>query len=110
MNETVFVEAARALALRILREGGAGVEDRINYGFRLCTSRYPNEAEQRAITGLLSSQRVRIAEGWLNPREITTGDAGKLPDLPPDTTPQDAAAWTLVARVLLNLDETVSKN
>ncbi|MDA1049330.1 MAG: PSD1 and planctomycete cytochrome C domain-containing protein [Planctomycetota bacterium] len=110
LNETVFVEAARALALRILREGGAGVEDRINYGFRLCTSRYPNEAEQRAITGLLSSQRVRIAEGWLNPREITTGDAGKLPDLPPDTTPQDAAAWTLVARVLLNLDETVSKN
>jgi hypothetical protein len=58
---------------------------------------------------LLQSRRRRLAEGWLNPREIATGDAGRLPDLPAGATPQDAAAWTLAARVLLNLDETLSK-
>jgi hypothetical protein len=51
-----------------------------------------------------------VADGWLNPREILTGDPAALPELPENTTPQDAAAWTLVARVLLNLDETISKN
>ena len=45
-----------------------------------------------------------------NPREIATGNAEKRPALPAGTTPQDAAAWTLVSRVLLNLDETVTKN
>jgi hypothetical protein len=59
---------------------------------------------------LLHQQRQRIADGWLNPREITTGDASKLPGLPEHATPQDAAAWTICSRVLLNLDETISKN
>ena len=59
---------------------------------------------------LLKKQRKRIADGWLNARMITTGDSDQLPDLPAEITPQDAAAWTVVARVLLNLDETISKN
>ena len=59
---------------------------------------------------LLKSRRKRLAEGWLDIREVATGDSTKLPQLPPDVTPQDAAAWTLEARVLLNLDETISKN
>jgi hypothetical protein len=62
------------------------------------------------MLSLLSSQRKRLAEGWLNIREVATGDAAKLPELPPGATPQDAAAWTLVARVLLNLDETITKD
>jgi hypothetical protein len=52
---------------------------------------------------------VRLAEGWLNPRDIATGDPAKLPELPAGATPQDAAAWTMAARVLLNLDETITK-
>ena len=59
---------------------------------------------------MLKSRRQRLADGWLNPREIITGDPTTLPALPENTTPQDAAAWTLVARVLLNLDETMAKN
>jgi excisionase family DNA binding protein len=50
-----------------------------------------------------------LADGWLNPWEIATGEPGKPPTLPKGTTPQDAAAWTIVARVLLNLDETLTK-
>ena len=78
---------------------------------RFCSARrgIPSDAERQEILDLLKSQRQRLADGWLNPREVTTGDPAKLPELPGETTPQDAAAWTLVARVLLNLDETLSK-
>jgi hypothetical protein len=110
LNETIFVEAAQAMALRVLREGGSDDSDRAKFAFQLCTARQPLPPEQTAIESLLNEQRKRIAEGWLNPREISTGDAGKLPTLPEGTNPQDAAAWTLACRVLLNLDETISKN
>ena len=66
--------------------------------------------EKRELLAFLAAQRKRIADGWLDPREIATGTPDKLPALPPGATPQDAAAWTLVSRVLLNLDETVTKN
>ncbi len=110
LNETIFVEAARALALRVLREGGTEDATRADHAFQLCTSRLPTGAERDEVLALLKSRRQRVADGWLNPREVTTGDPATLPTLPDGTTPQDAAAWTLVARVLLNLDETMSKN
>lgn len=109
LNEPIFVEAARALALRVLREGGTDDARRADYAFFLCTSRQPTAKERDSILDLLKSRRQRLAEGWLNPREIATGDPALLPTLPADTNPQDAAAWTLTARVLLNLDETISK-
>jgi hypothetical protein len=109
LNEPIFVEAARALALRILREGGRNDVERASYAFLLCTSRQPESAERDAVLELLHSRRQRLADGWLNVREVATGDPARLPELPPETTPQDAAAWTLTARVLLNLDETISK-
>ncbi len=110
LNETVFVEAAQALALRILREGGATDAERTDYGFRLCTGRSPRPEEAQEILALLASRRAKLEQGWLSPRAIATGDANKLPDLPPHATPTDAAAWTIVARVLLNLDETLTKS
>jgi hypothetical protein len=110
LNEAVFVEAARALALRILREGGTDDARRIDYAMLLCVSRPARPAERETLLTLLQSARRRLGDGWLNPRELTTGDPAKLPSLPDGATPQDAAAWTLVARVLLNLDETISKN
>ena len=110
LNETIFNEAARAMALRLLREGGPDDASRASYAFRLCTARTPTPAERDEVLALLKSRRQRLAEGWLDIREVSTGDPAKLPDIPPKTIPQDAAAWTLVARVLLNLDETISKN
>ena len=110
LNETVFVEAAQAMALRVLREGGRDDASRTEYAFRLCTSRKPNANEHSAIADLLIENRKRLAEGWLNPREIATGDSAKIPELPVGVNPQDAAAWTIVSRVLLNSDETISKN
>ncbi len=110
LNETIFVEAAQAMALRVLREGGKDDVSRTEYAFLLCTNRKPKSTELVTIAELLREQRKRLAEGWLNPREIATGDSTKLPQLPEGVNPQDAAAWTIVSRVLLNCDETLSKN
>jgi mono/diheme cytochrome c family protein len=110
MNETVFVEAARAMALRVLRESGETDGDRANYAFVLCTGRNPREEERSEVLTLLTKQRKRLADGWMNAKEVATGDAAATPVLPPNATPQDAAAWTLVARIMLNLDETITKN
>ena len=78
--------------------------------FFLCTSRSPSADEKRELLAFLAAQRQRLAAGWLDAREIASGAPETWPDLPAGTTPQDAAAWTLVSRVLLNLDETVTKN
>ncbi|MCA9105809.1 MAG: DUF1553 domain-containing protein, partial [Planctomycetales bacterium] len=109
LNETIFVESSRALALRILREAETDESARIDRAFLLCTSRLPNDNERQAVLDLLESQRQRIADGWLDARLVATGDPAQLPALPEGATPQDAAAWTIVSRVLLNLDETLTK-
>lgn len=110
LNEPVFVEAAQALALRVLREGGASDEQRATHAFRLCTSRAPRTSELNEVLNLLSFAQRRAADGWLPARDLAFADAKILPPLPADVTPSQAAAWTVVSRVLLNLDETVSKN
>ncbi|MFM9011050.1 MAG: hypothetical protein ACKON8_09325, partial [Planctomycetota bacterium] len=104
------VEAARCLAVRTLRVGGSDDAGRVERPFLLCTSRRPTADEKEELLAFLAAQRKRIADGWLDPREIVTGNPDTLPALPEGATPQDAAAWTLVSRVLLNLDETVTKN
>ena len=110
LNEDIFVESARALALRVLREGGTQDQDRLQRVFEICLSRGPTASESAILLELLQSQRQKIAEGWLDPRAIATGDPDQLPVLPEGSSPQDAAVWTIVARVILNLDEFVNKN
>jgi hypothetical protein len=115
LNEPVFFEAAQGLAMRILKEVHATDGDseleirRLHRAFLLTTSRLPSSSEQQTLLQFLASQRKRLADGWLNPREILTGDPAKLNALPEGATPQDAAAWTLVSRVILNLDATITK-
>lgn len=110
LNEPIFVESAQALALRVLKESPTSDSDRIDYLSLLCLSRLPTGDEKKVLLDFLQSQRTRVADGWLNPREIATGKPDRLPELPPSVSPQDAAVWVLAARVYLNLDETISKN
>jgi hypothetical protein len=61
------------------------------------------------LLALLQKQEQRLATGWLSARDITGfGVADKSP-LPAKFTPNDWAAWTALSRVLLNLDETITK-
>ena len=110
LNEIVFVEAAQAFALRILKEGGTTDAERAAFAFRACTARVAKPAQIAEILDLLEASRSRLADGWISASEIATGDSAHLPKLPPNTTPADAAVWTIAARVLLNLDETLTKN
>ena len=106
----MFVEAARALAIRLLREAGPDDASRARLGFVLCTSREPTAAETAALADFVRMQRQRLADGWLSTQVVASGGGESLPPLPPGVTPQDAAAWVLASRVLLNLDETLTKN
>src|SRR5437764_12050052 len=86
LNEPIFVEAARALALRVLREGGADDARRVDYALLLCVSRPARPAERETLLALLRSTRQRLADGWLNPREDAPGDPAQLPPPPPGAT------------------------
>jgi mono/diheme cytochrome c family protein len=88
LNDLQFFEFAEALAARVLREGGATEASRLDHAFRLCVSRPPTASERTRLLALL--------------RDLQTPNATD-----PAATPQ--AAWTTVARVLLNLDETITR-
>ncbi|HMF15426.1 MAG TPA: DUF1553 domain-containing protein, partial [Gemmataceae bacterium] len=107
LNETVFVEAARALAARALKEGGKSDDERLTYAFRLCVGRPPSSEERAEMTALLDKQRKRVADGSLNPMEVATGKKDGTP--PEGMQANQLAAYTMVSRVLLNLDETITR-
>ncbi len=108
LNEIVGMECAQALAQKILEDGGKTDAERITYAFRRTVARQPTPEEIKELTDLMERQKLRIADGWINPLEVATGKNEK-PKLPEGTTPTQLAAYTTVSRVLLNLDETITK-
>jgi hypothetical protein len=109
LNEVVFTECAQALARRALEHGGRTDDDRVRYAFRRVLGRVPTADEKAELLGLLQRQKQRIAEGWVNPLELATGRDEVPAKLPEGATPTLLAAYTTVSRVLLNLDETITK-
>ena len=103
MNDVVYVEAARKLAERMMREGGA---DRLGRGYLLTIGRAPREKERAALDKLLARFKVRYdsdpksAAALLKQGDSTSDASLKTTEL---------AAYAGVASVLLNLDETVTK-
>jgi mono/diheme cytochrome c family protein len=109
LNEPLFVDAARALALRILKNGGATDTDRVNYAFRLCVARPASAKESQVLLSLIGKEEKRLSQGWLSARDLTGFVMTARSPLPDGATPNDWAAWTAAARVVLNLDETITK-
>jgi hypothetical protein len=102
LNDAVFVEASRALAARVLEEAPGDVEGRIRHLYRLCLSRTPDRDEIRSIAGFLERQEARFQANGPAAAQVA-GVAATTPHLP------ERAAWTAVARAVLNLDETITK-
>jgi hypothetical protein len=109
LNEPLFLECARALALQTLTEGGTNDSERLAYAFRRCTARVPDEKESAALASLLTKQSERFSQPDARPWDLAADDPANPPALPDGITPARAAAWTAVSRVLLNLDETITK-
>jgi hypothetical protein len=109
LNEPLFLECARALALRILREGGTEPAHQLAYAFRRCLSRPPSNAEASTLLALYDKETKRFAGKETAAAEFTADDRKHPISLPSRATKEQLAAWTAVSRVLLNLDETITK-
>ncbi len=109
LNETIAMECAQGLASTVLAQGGGNDSERIDYAFRRVLSRPPTANERKELLDYLERQRQRIAEGWVNARELASGTNAPPSRLPKGTTPTQLAAYTAVSRVLLNLDEAITK-
>jgi hypothetical protein len=109
LNEPVFVECARALAQKAIHEGGATDAERLTYAFRRCVSRAPTADETRTLLDLLEKQTAHFEQPGAKPWELAAADPKYPPQVPKGMSAARAAAWTVVARVLLNLDETITK-
>jgi hypothetical protein len=106
MNDPTYVEASRALAQRTLLEGGTDLDKRLSYAFRLATSRKPSGKETGVLRTLLEQRLASF--GADRPAALKLLSVGESPR-DPKLDPVELAAWTTVASVIFNLDETVNK-
>jgi hypothetical protein len=106
LHDPQFVEAARHVAERILREGGETQKQRIEYGFLLCHARQPSELEFSVLKDVVETRLAQYtgdrdaANKLLSVGDSPIDDSHAVPEL---------AAWTAASRVLLNLSEFVTK-
>ncbi|MBK8979092.1 MAG: DUF1553 domain-containing protein [Planctomycetes bacterium] len=105
-NDPEFVEAAQALARRVLRDGGATDDERVDFAVRTVTARHPSPAESARLQALLAEERRAAAADPDAARELAASFAGPLPG---DLDLTDAAAWTVACNVLLCLDEVIRR-
>ncbi|MEX0713066.1 MAG: DUF1553 domain-containing protein, partial [Pirellulales bacterium] len=102
-NDRVFVECAQALAARAIGEAGPGDGERIAYVMRLCLAREPSDVESRRLAEFLQGQRSRFAGQPAEAEKVAP--AQRVPGV----AAPEAAAWTALARVVLNLDEFITR-
>jgi hypothetical protein len=106
LNDPVYVEAAQALAKRIMLEGGHSPTDRCRYALGLCLSRPPKPKQVAELEALMLDERRHYQADLAAARKLTSGSDRKMPT---DLDAADLAAWTVVANVLLNLDGVLTK-
>jgi mono/diheme cytochrome c family protein len=106
LNEKTYVEAAQAMGLRVLRQGGPDERSRMNYAFRLATGRFPTEGEARSLQGFWEEQYRYFEERTADALSVALSDPK---DVPKEVNIHKVAAWVMVSRAILNLDETLTK-
>jgi hypothetical protein len=107
LNDPSYVEAARSFAARILREGSGDDSERLIWAWRQALARAPLDSELSALRRLLETQRTAFAKDPDAAAQFTR--TGKAP-APAGLDPVQWAAWTDVARALLNLHETITRS
>ena len=106
MNDVQFVEAARFLGQRMMKEGGAGTASRLRYGFRVVLGRFPSESEAQILRDDYQyqldyfSSKPDAAQAFLSEGESHCD---------PALSPRELAAYASIGSLLLNLDGAISK-
>jgi hypothetical protein len=106
MNDPVYVEAAQGLARRMLKDGGQAPADKVAFAVRLCLARPATDAEVARLVKLYADAKAAFGKDATKAAQFATVPLGPLPA---GVDAADAAAWTMVASVLLNLDEMFMK-
>jgi len=106
LNERTYVEAAQAMGLRVMQEGGADNRSRASYAFRLATGRVPTERESKSLLNFWEVQYRHFEDRSAAALQVALASPTNVP---PDVNIHKAAAWAMVSRAILNLDETITK-
>jgi hypothetical protein len=104
LNDPSFFDAARGLARRILAERKGDPAEKASYAFRLCTSRNPDSGERACLAAAFEREFAHFKGDAKAARSVFRGTV-----VPKEEALAETAAWTLVANVILNLDETLTK-
>jgi hypothetical protein len=107
LNDPTYVEAAKMFAARIVRDGGTTAPQRLRYAYRRALQREPSAAEAALLMDLYRSHFAQYqADAKAASALLNVGNAKP----PADLHPAELAAWTSVARVILNLHETITRD
>jgi hypothetical protein len=102
LNDPVFFEAAQTLAVSILQESASGWDERLDTVFQRCLGRQPSRSERDRLAGYYAEQKK------LNEKD-TSALEQLVPNPLPGVPPAEVAAWTGLSRVLMNLDEFITR-
>jgi hypothetical protein len=106
LNDPAFVQPAAALARKIVKEAGSEKSERITFAFRTVLARSPSEGEISRLSSLFDQMLEKYQADPKAAVMLATSGLSTVPDR--DKAPE-LAAWTVVSNVLLNLDETLTK-
>lgn len=107
LNDVQHIEAARHFATRIIREGGAEPRQRIRWAWTVATGRVPTETELEIAMESLQQHHDNFANDTDAAKQLTSYGESAVDE---SIAVCDLAAYTMLANLLLNLDETVTKN
>ncbi len=107
LNDPIFVESARVFAQHILQTGGRGFDNQLTWAFQRALNRAPAKEERKILSGLYMKNFTRFRRGGEAAQQLTSvGEAPQLEDM----KKPELAAMTTVARAILNLHETITRN
>ena len=113
MKVTYYGQACTLIEVagrRILTEGGKTDPERVAFAFKVCLSRSPTEGEAKVLLALVEKQTGKFSDPKADPWAVAVSNPDDAKKLPNTATPAQLAAWVAAARVLLNLDETITRN
>jgi hypothetical protein len=107
LNDPTFVEAARVFAGRMIQQGGTDAPQRLDYAFQRAVGRPATPGEIQVLTALVAKHRAAYTADPASAQQLVAEGESQPPE---NVDVSELAAWTSVARVILNLHETVTRN